>query len=117
MFKDKHFGAIAENLFLARDPRGLHVVTRAGYILCTNSTRWRAGAVSHTAHMFPAAHNIVLHEGLAVTSWYCPASGTLLATDVHERGTRPQDDQVLDLERIESHFAGVNANTERRMEK
>lgn len=96
------FAALSDSLFLARDRRGTHVVTKAGYILATNHTRWRAGAVARTTTRLPPEHNITLHERLAITAFYCPASGTLLAVDVHERGAKPPDDVVLDLPSVEA---------------
>lgn len=96
------FAAFSDSLFLARDRCGTHVVTKAGYILATNHTRWRQGAVAATTAKLPAEHNIALHERLAVTCYYCPASGTLLAVDVHERGTKPPDDVVLDLRSVQA---------------
>jgi N-methylhydantoinase B len=101
LFKGRPFRALGANLHLARDARGVHVVTTAGWILCSNTTRWRAGAVSATLDALPAEHNIKLHEGLAMTLYYCPASGTLLAVDVHEKGMKPVDDAVLDLAALE----------------
>jgi N-methylhydantoinase B len=95
------FGSIGEALFLARDHRGVHVVSRAGCILATGSTRWRAGAVAKTFEVLPPEHRIRLHEGLAVTLHFCPASGTLLSVDVHERGHPVPDDIVLDKESLE----------------
>ena len=88
--------AISEALLVARDERGIHIVTSAGYILATGSTRWRQGAVAITSDQPPAGHKILLHEQLAVTTYYCPASGTLLAVDFHERGGRPVDDVLID---------------------
>ena len=77
--------ALSESLFLAKDRRGWHVITKAGYILCTGSTRWRAGAVSQTWTELPQAMMLRLHDDLAMTTWYCPASGTLLWVDTHRR--------------------------------
>jgi N-methylhydantoinase B len=94
--KAEPFAAISESLLIARDERGVHVVSKAGYILSTSSTRWRSGAVAVTSHLPPPAHRILLHEQLAVTTYYCPASGTLLAVDIHERGGRPVDDVLID---------------------
>jgi len=104
------FAALSDSLFLVRDRRGTHVVTRAGYILATGHTRWRRGAVSRTMTKVPAEHRITLHERLAMTAYYCPASGTLLAVDVHERGTKPPDDIVLDLPSVEA-LAGARPPT------
>jgi len=92
---------IGESLFLARDHRGVHVVTRAGYILATGHTRWRQGAVAVTVDSLPPEHRIDLHHGLVATLYYCPASGTLLSVDVHERGQPVADDVVIDLEWID----------------
>jgi N-methylhydantoinase B len=94
----KPFRAIGEDLFLARDERGVHVVTGAGCILATGHTRWRAGAVSATFEQLPAEYRIDLHERLAATVRYCPARGTLLAVDIHERGQPVPDDVVIDLD-------------------
>jgi N-methylhydantoinase B len=91
------FGAISESLFLARDKGGIHVVTRAGYILSTDHTGWRSGAAAVSFDRLPREHGIVLHEGLSITAYYCPATGTLLSVDIHERDTQPVDDVVLDL--------------------
>jgi N-methylhydantoinase B len=88
--------ALGDTLMVVRDERGVHVVTKAGYVLCTGSTRWRQGAESQTVDALPPEHKIDLHERLAVTTWYCPASGTQLAVDVHEKGVTPLDDVVLD---------------------
>ena len=60
----KPLAAISEALLVARDERGVHVVTSAGYILATNSTRWRQGAVAVTSDQPPAGHRILLHEQL-----------------------------------------------------
>jgi N-methylhydantoinase B len=101
VFKGKPFRSLGANLHLVRDAKGVHVVTTAGWILCTDTTRWRAGAVSSTLEALPPEYNIKLHERLAVTLQYCPASGTLLAVDVHEKGVKPLDDVVLDLAALE----------------
>jgi N-methylhydantoinase B len=93
--KAEPFAAISESLLIARDERGVHVVSKAGYILSTGSTRWRSGAIAVSSDQPPAKHGILLHEQLAVTTYYCPASGTLLAVDVHERGGRPVDDVLI----------------------
>ena len=99
--KAKAMGSIGEALFVARDERGTHVVTKAGFILATGHTRWRSGAVARTYEQLPPEHRITLHEGLAVTAYFCPASGTLLGLDVHERAARPPEDAVLDLASFE----------------
>ncbi|MDB5911693.1 MAG: 5-oxoprolinase [Ramlibacter sp.] len=88
---------LSETLRLVRSADGVHVVTRAGHVLCSGSTRWREGALRKTFDAAPAEHRIRLHDGLSITEWYCPASGTLLAVDVHERGCVPEDDVLLDL--------------------
>jgi len=90
-------GGLGENLELWREHERVHVVTTAGHVLSSNSTRWRQGAVKSTSFKLPDEYKIVLHENLAVTAWYCPASGAQIAVDVHQRGVEPQDDVVLDL--------------------
>jgi N-methylhydantoinase B len=90
-------GSLSESLLIVRDRKGTHVATKAGYVLSTDSTRWRAGAVAVTFDRLPPEYRIALHDNLSVTAYYCPASGTLLSVDVHERGAVPPDDVVLDL--------------------
>ena len=100
MFQGAPAMALSESLFLAEDRRGWHVISKAGYILCTGSTRWRKGAVAKTWTELPDEFMIRLHDDLAATTYYCPASGTLLAVDVHRRDETPLDDVVLDLDVI-----------------
>ena len=97
MFQGTVAFALSEALFLAQDRRGFHVVSRAGYILSTGSTRWRSGAVTKTWTKLPDEMMIRLHDDLAATAYYCPASGTLLSVDFHRRDETPPDDVVLDL--------------------
>ena len=99
--KEKPIGAIGEALFIAGDTRGTHVVTQAGYILATGHTRWRRGAVAKRFEQLPPEYHITLHEQLAATAWYCPASGSLLALDVHERDREPPEDAEIDLASFE----------------
>lgn len=79
---------------------GIHVVSKAGCILSTGDTRWRRGAIAHTYDQQPPEYRITLHAELALTAFYCPASGALLAIDVHRRGETTVDDLVLDLEAL-----------------
>jgi N-methylhydantoinase B len=102
--KPPFLGAISESLFLARDEKGFHVVTKAGYLLASNDTRWRSGARAAVLDSLPAEYGIVLHNNLSITAYYCPATGTLLCVDVHERGKQPVDDVVLDLSSAEEIF-------------
>jgi N-methylhydantoinase B len=95
MFQGTPEVVLSDSLFLARDRRGWHVVTKAGCILCTGSTKWRQGAVSKTSAKLPHELLITLHDDLVVTSHYCPASGTLLAVDFHRKDEKPVDDVVL----------------------
>jgi len=88
--------SLGGRLFLVSDARGLHVVSKAGFVLSTRSTRWRAGAVA-VRFVPPPVLGIQLHERLAMTAYCCPATGTMLSLDVHEKGSVPPDDIVLDL--------------------
>lgn len=90
-------GRLNENLRLVRDRRGVHVVSPANHILCTNTTAWRTGSVSRTMDTAPDAAQIILHQDLALTQWFCPVSGALLAVDVHRRTAQPVDDVLLEL--------------------
>jgi N-methylhydantoinase B len=100
--RGKRIGMLGESLLLVEDDLGIHVATPAGYVLCTNSTRWRSGAVGATFTKSLPAHKITLHAGLALTVHYCPGTGTLLAVDVHEYGKAPDDDVILDLKRFKA---------------
>jgi len=103
--RGKRIGMLGESLLLVEDAFGIHVATPAGYVLCTNSTRWRSGAVAATYTKSLPTHKITLHAGLAVTAHYCPGTGTLLAVDVHEYGRAPVDDVILDMERFKAKVA------------
>ncbi|MFN3348354.1 hydantoinase B/oxoprolinase family protein [Pseudorhodoplanes sp.] len=92
--------SLSEGLFVVQDERGTHVVSRAGYILATNSTAWRKGAKSVTFETLPERYRIDLHADLCCTVHYCPASGTQLAVDFHRKGEPPADDLVLDLKTL-----------------
>ncbi len=95
----ERIASIGGRLFIVRDTRGLHVVSSAGFILSTGSTRWRAGAVAVPMEP-PAALPIRLHEQLAMSAYCCPATGTLLSVDIHEKDSIPHDDIVLDLDML-----------------
>jgi N-methylhydantoinase B len=81
---------------LVRDADGLHVVTSEGHLLCSGHTRWREGAIAMPVAA-KAMPKITLHDELRMTAWYCPASGTLLALDIHRHDEAPRDDIELDL--------------------
>jgi len=78
-------------------------------VLAVGSTAWRAGA--HAVVMdvgdFPEG-TLQLHDDLAITAFYCPASGTLLALDVHRRDGIPVDDVLLDLDKLSMFGALVH---------
>jgi N-methylhydantoinase B len=96
----KPIASLSEGLLVARDERGTHVVTRAGYILSTDDTAWRKGAKSVTYARLPHHYRIDLHEDLRCTVHYCPASGAQLAVDFHRKDEKPVDDLLLDLDSI-----------------
>jgi N-methylhydantoinase B len=73
----------------------VHIVSRSGATLARGSTRWREGAIRAP---FGPSRALRLHEGLEMSSFYCPVSGELLAVDVHEKGAIPPDDIILYLE-------------------
>ncbi len=83
---------------LVRARGGLHVVTVAGHVLSSGHTRWREGAVSAPVAA-AALPKHVLHAELAMTAWYCPASGTQLGFDIHRADEVPGHDIELHLER------------------
>ena len=78
----------------------------AGCILASGHSRWREGAVAKVWEKLPPEYNIRLHEHLALTTWYCPASGVLLSVDVHRRGERAPDDVIVDLAELERLTSG-----------
>ena len=91
----RQIGRIGENLLQVNTGGMTRVVSQAGAVLATGDTRWRQGAHSVT-HREPPPHlAIKLHAELAMTSHYCPISGTLLAVDVHRKDETPLDDVVL----------------------
>jgi N-methylhydantoinase B len=81
---------------LVRAGETLQVVTKAGAVLAAGHTRWREGAVGHRLARGALPHR-VLHEELAMTAWYCPLAGTLLALDIHRADEAPAHDIDLDL--------------------
>jgi N-methylhydantoinase B len=87
-------GGIGTALRLVRVGGEIHIVSRSGATLARGSTRWREGAIRAP---FGPSRVIKLHEGLEMSSFYCPVSGELLAVDVHEKGALPPDDIVLEL--------------------
>ncbi len=88
---------LGPNLALVRNGAGVHVVSSGGAHLATGSTRWRAGAIARPLAQQHLEHRIALHDDLAMTAYYCPASGMLLSVDVHEVGSTPNDDIDLDI--------------------
>jgi N-methylhydantoinase B len=89
--------SLSDGLFLVRTDSNTHVVSRAGYVLSTNNTCWRAGAKAVTFEHLPPEHRITFHHDLRCTAYFCPASGALLAVDLHREGEMPVDDVVLEL--------------------
>jgi N-methylhydantoinase B len=69
-----------------------------GHVLVRGSTRWRDAAVRGPFSMPPG--NPALHPELEMSATYCPHTATLLAVDVHLKGTIPEDDAVLDLQSV-----------------
>ena len=96
----EHVGKLNDSLFLIRDNRGIHVTTPAGYILCTGTSSWRAGAVAVTSKELSDEYHIKLHDDLVMTTYYCPASGMMLSADIHERDQKPWDDMTVHLESL-----------------
>lgn len=93
----KSVAQLGPNLKIVRDDSGIHVETVSGVRLVSGSTRWRSGAISRTIEKPNDLHRITLHRDLIMTAYYCPGSGLLLAVDVHEAGSVPNDDILLDL--------------------
>ena len=91
---------IGPNLSLVKNPSGIHVVSQGGAVLSSGTTCWRKGALARPVSPQDQGHRITLHEGLAMTAFYCPASGALLAVDVHEKDGSAIDDVELNLEAL-----------------
>jgi N-methylhydantoinase B len=91
---------IGPNLSVVRNAAGIHVVSMAGAVLSSGATCWRKGALARPVSPQDLGHRITLHEGLAMTAFYCPASGALLAVDVHEKDRPAVDDVELNLEAL-----------------
>ena len=101
---------LGPSLHVARDGRGLHVTTPAGFILSTGHSRWREGAHRRTMQQPPAAFGVKLHDDLEATAWHCPATGLQLTLDLHLRGTDPVHDVELDLEDLVARQNAADAN-------
>jgi N-methylhydantoinase B len=86
-------------LRLVRVGGEIRIVSRSGATLARGSTRWRAGAIRAP---FGPSRVLRLHDGLEMSSFYCPVSGELLSVDVHEKGAIPSDDIILDLASVGS---------------
>jgi N-methylhydantoinase B len=93
--------ALGPSLRLIKTEQGWQMRTYAGYVLAQGTTAWRAGAIARPLKIEDYPGQIRLHEDLAMTAFYCPASGTLLAVDVHEKGVDPSNDVLLDLKSLE----------------
>ena len=102
---------LGPSLHVARDARGLHVTTPAGFILSTGHSRWREGAHRQTMRQPPAAYAITLHEDLEATAWHCPATGLQLTLDLHPSGTDPVHDVEVDLEDLVARQSARQAKT------
>jgi hypothetical protein len=76
------------------------VVSKGSYVLARGSTCWRSGAIKAKAHL-PDCLGIRLHDRLAMTCYYCPSTGQMLAVDVHEIDRDPVDDIILDIRLLE----------------
>ena len=104
--RTKPCATLGPSLLVARDGRGVHVTTPAGFILSTGHSRWREGAHRTTMQQPPAAFAIKLHENLEATAWHCPATGLQLTLDLHLRGTDPVHDVEIDLEDLIASQSG-----------
>jgi N-methylhydantoinase B len=80
------------------------------HVLVTGSTAWRQAAIARPLEPPPA--NKPLHSGLALTGQYCPATGRLLAVDIHERDVQPSDDIELDLASVDALVEQPDGNRE-----
>jgi N-methylhydantoinase B len=89
---------IGPNLRVVEDSDGIHVVSAGGHRLASGNTNWREGAMSAPVSQAAGIHRITMHADLAMTAFYCPASGDLLAVEVHEASVVPVDDVALDLD-------------------
>ncbi|HEY8578908.1 MAG TPA: hydantoinase B/oxoprolinase family protein [Beijerinckiaceae bacterium] len=97
---DEHAGgetvaALGDALRVVRGPTGLRVVTAAGAVLAEGHTDWRPAAARRTFLDALPLNGVRLHADLAVTCYYCPASGAQLAVDVHRRDAPPRADILL----------------------
>ena len=91
----KVVGQMGEQLLLCDQDGQTVVVSRAGAVLAEGSTRWRSGAIARRLELPQPGIPIQMHKDLALTAWYCPLEGDLLAIDIHERAHEPVDDVAL----------------------
>lgn len=93
----EHGVRLADRLVAVRDDAGVwEVRTVDGTVLSVGSTRWREGAHRFSPTL-PAPVGATLHPDLTVTGWADPATGVLLAVDIHERDQEPFHDIDLEL--------------------
>lgn len=97
MGDDERWLALSDHLRVVTDGTGHgRVQTLAGSVLCTDSTRWREGAVRIAVEL-PSRVGYALHRDLQSTGWVCPTSGVLLAVDIHLAAEDPLHDVQLHL--------------------
>lgn len=90
---------LGPTLELRRDAEGWGTYS-GERLLVRGSTAWRAHAVARRLERADGAP--ALHPELAITAFHCPASGRVLAVDVHLIGEAPGDDIELELSSVEA---------------
>ncbi|MBI0538785.1 hydantoinase B/oxoprolinase family protein [Roseomonas sp. KE2513] len=98
---------IGPALTIVRNAEGDHVIGPSGHVLSSGHTRWREGAVSAPVQADQLPMH-VLHAELAMTAWYCPVSGILLALDIHRADETPQHDVEIDLAQLTAPTTAQN---------
>lgn len=82
-----------------------------GHVLARETTRWRDSA--HSKPMDRIDGGPTLHPDLAMTGHYCPATGRLLAVDIHLRNKEPVDDIELNLNSVAALLSNTDPDPER----
>jgi N-methylhydantoinase B len=82
------------SLRIERGEEGVCIACACGHVLGDTTGPWKQGAARSVLGGRVPSH-IVLHAELELVQYLCPACGSLLATEVEERGAGPLHDVVL----------------------
>ncbi|HSI98213.1 MAG TPA: hydantoinase B/oxoprolinase family protein, partial [Gaiellaceae bacterium] len=90
--------AFGPSLRIERHDDGPHLACACGHSFGAAEDNWKLGAARLALHGSRTPLQIVVHEELELMQYLCPACGTLLSTEVEERGTGPLHDVAVGWE-------------------